>query len=126
MRKKILAVVSALFGLLLINAGLNKFFFYMPVPEDLSEGLKQINQAVVQIGFLLPLIGAAELLGGFLLLFPKTRALGLLIVLPVMTGVLLTHLIYDPVGIPMVLVIWTIMLWIFVEDRHKFKPLLGK
>lgn len=126
MRKKILAVVSALLGLLLINAGLNKFFFYMPVPEDLSEGLKQINQAVDQIGFLLPLIGAAELFGGFLLLFPKTRALGLLIVLPVMTGVLLTHLMYDPVGIPMVVVIWCIMLWIFVEDRHKFKPLLGK
>lgn len=32
MKQKIITVVSVLFGLMFINAGLNKFFNYMPVP----------------------------------------------------------------------------------------------
>ncbi len=36
MKNKILFVVSLLFGLLFINAGLNKFFNYMPVPKLLA------------------------------------------------------------------------------------------
>jgi putative oxidoreductase len=124
MKKILFNIVSCLFGLLLINGGLNKFFFYMPVPDDLPEAFVKDNAAIDEIEWLMPLIGSAEVIGGILLLFPKTRALGLLIVFPVMVGVLLTHTLVEPSGLVMVGIIWAIMGWIIYENREKYLGLL--
>ena len=124
MKNKIFNIVSVLFGLLLINGGLNKFFNYMPVPENLPEPLIKDSMALLEISWLMPLIATAELIGGLLILFPVTRALGILIVIPVMTGVLLTHLTVAPDGILMALVIWAVIGWIIWENRTKFLQLL--
>jgi len=124
MKKKILTGFSILFGLLLINGGLNKFFNYMPAPENLSEPLVKDFAALTEISWLMPLIGFAEIIGGLLIIIPRTRALGVLIVFPVMVGVLLTHLFVDKSGLSMALVIWAILLWIIYENKHKYYPLI--
>lgn len=124
MTSKIFNVLSILFGLLLINGGLNKFLNYMPVPEDLPEALLQDNVAFMEIAWLMPLVGIAEVVGGIFILFPKTRALGALIVFPVMVGVLLTHIFVAPEGLPIALVIWAILLWILYENRTKYALLV--
>ncbi len=124
MKSKILTVLSAIFGLLLINGGLNKFLNYMPVPEDLPGDLIKDSMAMMEVSWLMPLVGLAEIVGGVLLIFPKTRALGALIVFPVMVGVLLTHITVAPGGLPMALIIWAILLWIIYESRHKYLGLL--
>jgi putative oxidoreductase len=124
MKNKILNILSAIFGLLLINGGLNKFLNYMPVPEDLPEALVNDSMALVEIEWLMPLIGFAEILGGILIAFPKTRALGALVVFPVMVGVLLTHIFVAPSGLPIALVIWAILLWIIYENREKYLQIL--
>ena len=64
MKSKILLVVCILTGLIFINAGLNKFFNYMPVPEDLPEDLMKLMQAMMTIKWLMPLVAIAEILGG--------------------------------------------------------------
>lgn len=119
MKNKILTAVSAIFGLLLINGGLNKFLEYMPTPENLNPELVKDFEAIDEISWLLPLIGTAEILGGALIIFPKTRALGALIVFPVMVGVLLTHLFVDPDQLVTAIVIWVILLWIIFDNRRK-------
>jgi len=124
MKNKILNVLAIIFGLLLINGGLNKFLNYMPVPDDLPEGLVKDTIAIEEIVWLMPLIGFAEVLGGLLILFPKTRALGALIVFPVMVGVLLTHTFVAPDGIIIAIVIWAILLWILWENRQKYFPII--
>jgi putative oxidoreductase len=124
MKKKILNILSILFGLLLINGGLDKFLHYMPVPENLPEKLVKDSLALVEIEWLMPLVGFAELLGGLFILFPKTRALGVLVVFPVMVGVLLTHIFVAPEGLIIAVVIWAILLWIIYENRHKYLNLL--
>ena len=124
MKRKILFAVSLLFGLLLINGGLNKFFNYMPVPEDMAEGMMRDFAALAEISWLIPLIGAAELLGGLLIISPKTRALGALIIFPVMVGILLTHVFVDISGLPIALVIWAILLWIIYDNRHRYLPII--
>jgi hypothetical protein len=70
------------------------------------------------------LIATAELIGGLLILFRRTRALGVLIVFPVMTGVLLTHLTVAPEGLVMALIIWLVLGWIIWENRSKFLLLI--
>lgn len=124
MKQKIMFVLSLLTGLMLINAGLNKFLNYIPVPEDLPENMKRINDAFMEIGWLLPLIGAAEILGGILFIIPKTRALGALIIFPVMVGILLTHIIIMPSGLVMAAVLMTINLWVIYENREKYLPMI--
>ncbi len=124
MKQKIMFVLSLLTGLMLINAGLNKFLNYIPVPEDLPENMKRINDAFMEIGWLLPLIGAAEILGGILFIIPKTRALGALVIFPVMVGILLTHIIIMPAGLVMATVLMAINLWVIYENREKYLPMI--
>jgi uncharacterized membrane protein YphA (DoxX/SURF4 family) len=124
MKKKILFVVSLLFGLMFINAGLNKFFNYMPVPKDMPEKLMKTMGAFMEISWLMPLIGIAEILGGVLFIPNKTRALGAIIIFPVMIGILLTNIIYAPSGLPIALVLLAINLWVIIENRAKYLPMI--
>jgi uncharacterized membrane protein YphA (DoxX/SURF4 family) len=124
MKKKILFVLSLLLGLILMNSGLNKFFNYIPVPEDLPEKVQRDNEALMEISWLMPLIAVAELLGGVLIIFPKTRALGALVIFPVMVGVLLTHIFVAPSGLPIALVIWAILIWIIIDNKDRYLPII--
>jgi putative oxidoreductase len=124
MKKKILMVVSILFGLIFINAGLNSFLHYMPMPEDIPENMKKIMMAFVEIGWLMPLIAIAELAGGILFIITKYRALGAIVIFPVMIGILLTHIINVPKGLPLALVLMAINLWVIIENREKYLPMI--
>ena len=124
MKKKILFVVSLLFGLMFINSGLNKFFNYMPVPKDLPANLMKVMGAFMEIGWLMPLIAVAEIVGGILIITNKYRALGAIIIFPVMIGIVLTHIIIAPSGLPLALVLFAINLWIIIENREKYLPMV--
>lgn len=124
MKQKILFVLSLLFGLMFINSGLNKFFNYMPVPKDLPESLLKLMTAIMQIGWLLPLIAVAEIVGGLLFITNKYRALGAIIIFPVMIGIVLTHLLNAPSGLPIALVLLAINLWVIIENREKYLPMI--
>ena len=66
MKNKIQFVICLLFGLMFINAGLNKFFNYMPVPKNLPEHMLKIMGAMMTITWLMPLIAIVEIIGGVL------------------------------------------------------------
>lgn len=123
MKKKLLFVCSLLFGLLLLNGGLNKLFNYMPTPDDLDPEMLQDFIAINEIVWLLPLIGIAEIIGGLLIIFPKTRALGALVIFPVAVGILLTHIFVDTSGLLIALVIWIVLLWILFDNKEKYQSL---
>ena len=124
MKKKILLGVSILFGLMFINSGLNKFFNYMPVPKDVPENMIKVMTAYMEITWLMPLIALAEITGGLLFITNKYRALGAIIIFPVMIGILLTHIITAPSGLPMALVLMAIEIWVIFENREKYLPMI--
>jgi putative oxidoreductase len=124
MKKKILLVVSILFGLMFINSGLNKFFHYMPIPEGLPEKMMNMMKAFMEIGWLMPLVAVAEITGGVLFITNKYRALGAIIIFPVLIGVLLTHIIVAPSGLPLVLILLAIEIWVIIENREKYLPMI--
>jgi uncharacterized membrane protein YphA (DoxX/SURF4 family) len=107
-----------------INAGLNKFFNYMPVPDNLPEKMMKAMTAFMEIGWLLPLIAVAEIIGGLLFMTNKFRALGAIIIFPVMIGILLTHIFIDTSGLPIALVLLAINLWVIIENREKYLPMI--
>jgi putative oxidoreductase len=125
MKNKILFLVSLLFGLMFINAGLNMFLHYMPMPKDMPEKMTTLMKDFMEIGWLMPLVGVAMLVGGILCIPGKTRALGAIIIFPMMVGILLTHALNDPHGVVMALVLMAINLWIIFENRAKYMPMVS-
>ncbi len=125
MKQKILFVLCLLFGLMFINAGLNKFFNYMPIPQDMPEDSMQMFTAMIQIGWLIPLIAVAEIIGGVFFIIPKVRALGAVIIAPIMTGIMITHFVLAPEGLPMALALLAIYLWVIFKNRNKYLPMVN-
>ncbi len=124
MKNKIVNVLCILMGLLFINGGLNKIFKYIPTPDDLPENLRKLNEAFETIGWLMPLVAVVELTGGILFAIPKTRALGAIVLFPVLTGILLVHIFNAPEGLPMAIILMAINLWIIFENRERYMAML--
>ncbi|RZJ41119.1 MAG: DoxX family protein [Chryseobacterium sp.] len=120
-------ILCLLFGLMFINAGLDKFLHYMPMPEDMPEDAKQAFEAFMKLPWLLPLVGIVEIVGGLLFILPKTRALGAIIILPVMIGILLHNCTVAPAppGIGIAAVLFIINLWILIDNRKKYEVLVS-
>ncbi|HBI00114.1 MAG TPA: DoxX family protein [Flavobacterium sp.] len=116
-------VLFTLFGLMFINAGLDKFLHYMPVPPLEPEVVKA-GEAFMTITWLMPLVGAVELLAGLLFIFPKTRFLGALMIFPVMVGIMLHNAVYMPSGLAIAGVFFLINLWVFYENKEKIKGIV--
>ena len=124
MKQKVIFVLSLLFGLMFINAGLNKFLNYMPAPKDMPEKMQKMGAAFMEISWLMPLTGIAEIAGGILFIIPKTRALGAIVIFPVMTGILLANYFAMPSGLPITLALLAINLWVIYENREKYLPMI--
>jgi putative oxidoreductase len=124
--KAIKFIICLLFGLMFLNAGLDKFLHYMPVPK-LSEVEMKLFAAFGEIGWLLPLVGTVEIIGGLLFIFPKTRALGAIVILPVMVGIVLHNAYRVPTsaGITISLVLFLINIWILADNSKKYKALIS-
>lgn len=123
MKNKILTALCILFGLMMVNSGLNKFFNYMPMPE-MSEDMMQIMGAFMTIKWIFPLVAIIEIVGGTLMAIPKTRALGAIIILPVMVGIFVHHMVHDLSSIAIALIFLAINIWAIVANWNKYAPII--
>ena len=126
MKNKILFVLCVLAGLMFINAGLNKFFQYMPMPKDMPDKMVKVMMAFGEIGWVMPLVGTFEVIGGVLLIIPRTRALGAIVLVPILTGILLANINMSPSGLPIVFALIAILAWVIIENRAKYLAMVKK
>ena len=98
----------------------------MPVPRDLPEKMLKAGMAFIEIGWLMPLVGAIEIIGGLLLIFRSTRALGAIVLLPVLIGILLSNISVAPSALPIALVLIAIIAWVIISNREKYLPLIRR
>lgn len=117
-------ILCALFGLMFINAGLDKFLHYMPA-QPMSAEMMKVFEAFGTIKWLLPLVGFIEILGGALFIFPKTRALGAIVILPVMVGIVIQNAMFMPSGLLIAGVMLLINLWMIGDNWKKYQPLVS-
>ena len=126
LRMKIIKfIICLLFGLMFINAGLDKLLHYMPMEKPTPEQMA-LFAAFEKIFWLMPLVGAVEIVGGLLFIFPKTRALGAIVILPVMIGIVIHVFTMDksPMGMSIAGVLFLINLWMLIDNKEKYKALL--
>ena len=126
MKNKILFVLCVLAGLMFINAGLNKFFQYMPMPKDMPDKMVKVMTAFAEIGWVMPLVGTFEVIGGVLLIVPRTRALGAIVLVPILTGILFANINMSPSGLPIVFALIAILAWVIIENRAKYLAMVKK
>lgn len=97
----------------------------MPVPEDLPEPVMNAMTGFMQLGWLMPLIGLVEIVGGVLFAIPKYRALGAIVLFPLVVGIVLFHFFQAPSGMVMALLVLAIEIWVIAENRNKYLQLIG-
>ncbi len=96
----------------------------MPMPKDLPESMMKLMTAFMDIGWLMPLIAVVEITGGLLFITNKFRALGAIMIFPLNIGIILTHAVSAPSGLPIALVLLAINLWVIIENREKYLPMI--
>lgn len=118
--KIVKTILCVLFGLMFLNAGVDKFMHYMPMPKMSPEVVKA-GEAMVTITWLIPLIGLIEILGGLLFIFPKTRALGAIVILPITIGIILHNAVFMPEGLAIAGPLFLINVWVIFDNWEKYR-----
>lgn len=100
-------------------------FAWMITGQDLihpptSEAGLRFEAALRESGFLWPLMKSIDLVAGLMLLFNRAPALALLLLLPIIVVIVLFHLVLNPGGLPIavLLSVLTAMLLFAWRDRY--------
>ncbi len=118
-------VPRILLGLLFLLAAVDGFAWILTGhrlvhPPTSVAGLR-FEDALKDSGFLWPLMKSIDLIAAVLLLTNRAPALGLLLLLPIITVIVLFHLVLNPGGIPIAvaLAVLTAMLVFGYRDRYQ-------
>lgn len=124
--KIVKTILCVLFGLMFLNAGLNKFFNYAPMPKDMPTELMKAGEALMALVWLMPLVAVIEIIGGILFALPKTRALGAIVIFPVMVGIVLHNLVFfTATGLAISGAMLLINIWIIADNANKYKAMIA-
>ncbi len=115
MKEKLLISARLLFGLMFLVFGLNGFFNFIPIPAPSSEGGAFLG-ALAATGFIFPIVKAIEVLVGISMLTGRFTALSLVVITPILVVIVCHHLFLDPAGLPNV--IFLVALHVFLTVGH--------
>ncbi|OAB80288.1 DoxX family membrane protein [Cochleicola gelatinilyticus] len=115
-------ILRYLLGLGLLVFGLNKFIHFMPMPE-LPADASQFMSSLVATGYILPIVGALEVVIGLLLIFNKWVPFALLLLVPISINILLFHLFLDLSDIAGALLIAIINVVLIYKHWRIYRPL---
>lgn len=124
MIQKLFNVLCILAGAAMIIFGANKFFNFIPMPELTAEKM-ELFAAFGKLKWLMPLVGVAEIIGGALLAYPKLRAIGANMLLPITIGIVLHNLTHDPSSLPISFLFLFINLWAVWENKDKYRAMIS-
>jgi putative oxidoreductase len=118
---------SIMLGLLFIMTACMFFFNLMPAQEIPKDSAQEHFMAAFGPTGYMKFVKVFELLGGLLLLVPKTRNLGLLCIGPVLVNILAYHaFVMKGVGLlnPMLIVICLLALFLLWSERKSWAALI--
>jgi putative oxidoreductase len=98
MNSKVTMALRIVLGLILIIFGANKFVGFMPAPE-LSESANNFWSALVNTGYIFPLMGFIEVIAGLLLVIKKWVPFALILFAPIAVNFMFFHLVLAPSSI---------------------------
>ncbi|MDZ7878801.1 MAG: hypothetical protein U5L45_14065 [Saprospiraceae bacterium] len=122
MKDKILMGLCGLVGLAMVVFGLNKFLNFIPL--DMPQAAKDMMGHFTAIGWLIPLVAIAEIVGGLLLALPKTRALGAIVLLPIVIGIVAHNLHMGELLKGPSLLFFIVVIWAIIDSKDQYMPMI--
>jgi putative oxidoreductase len=116
-------VARYVLALAMIVFGANKFFGFIEPPPH-SPAADALLGAMVQSGYLMPLVGATELLAGIALAAGVFVPLALVVLAPVSVNIVAFHLFLDPGGIVPALVVAGLNLFLGIVHLRSYQDIL--
>ena len=124
-RRILTHVVRVLMGLGFTVFGLNAFLNFIQPPPDMvmPEGAMAFSVALMETGYMMPLIGVTMLVSGLLLLANRFVPLALVLLAPFLVNSVCFHVFLERTGLPNALVFVGLELYLAWTYRAAFRPL---
>jgi len=120
MKKYLAAIARILLGATLLFAGLNKIFWFVPIPP-MAPAAASLMSAFKAGGYFVPLLGVVEIIGGVLFLLNRLLPFALLITAPVVVNILAWHVFLDRRALPIALTLVLLESYLAWQDREAFR-----
>lgn len=121
-------IAGGLLGLIFIVFGLNFFLKFIPIPSPPEGSPPAMFMGAMFITGYLSFVKILEVLGGLLVAIPKTRNIGLLILVPVIVNILAFHIfLVKGAGLadPVIILITILPLFLLWSARKSFAGLMN-
>ena len=122
MPKQVFVGARYLLGAVFVIFGLNGFFQFIPVPA-LAPRAALFMSAMVATNYLIILVKAVEVLCGLALLLGRRVPLALILLGPVVVNIFLFHLMLDPNGAVIGIIVAALWGLLIYDNRAVYRPL---
>jgi hypothetical protein len=115
-----------LLGLLFFVPGLDGFLHFIPQPTGpIPEGAVALGGALMNAGYMFPLIKGTEVIAGALLLTNRFVPLALALLAPVIVHIVAFHAFLAPSGLVIPAVVLALELYLAWSYRKAYRPMLA-
>lgn len=121
--KIIVTIARILLGLVFVVFGLNIFLQFIPQPPPPSGPAGDFVKALF-VSHYLYVVGVLQVVGGALLLAGRFVPLGLTLLGPVIVNILLFHILLNPTGLPIAVVVAGLAFVVLWHHRVAFAGLV--
>lgn len=119
-------IARILLGLPLLVFGLNGFLNFIPQPETpLPEGAMAFVGALMNTGYMFPMIAITQLIVGALLVVNRFVPLALALFAPFILNSVVFHLFLEPSGLGMAAIFLALELYLAWAYRNAYRPMLA-
>lgn len=121
---KIATVIArVLLGLIFVVFGSNIFLHFIPMPPPPPGPSGDYTKALFVTHYL-HVVAVFQIVGGLLLLIGRFVPLGLVLLAPVIVNIDLVHILMEPSGLPMAVVVSFLLVFLIWRYRDAFAGIL--
>jgi uncharacterized membrane protein YphA (DoxX/SURF4 family) len=126
-RRRAPTVARFALGAIFFVFGLNGFLNFIPPPSGpMPAGAMAFGAALMQTGYMFPLIKGTEVIAGTLLLANRFVPLALTLLAPVVVNIVAFHALLAPAQIGMAVAVLLIELYLAWSYRAVYAPMLAR
>lgn len=119
MNSKFTQIIRIVLGLILLLSGLNKLFEFIPTP------LGSLNKSFGEIGYIINIVAAFEIIIAAFLLANKWVAFALVLLVPLSLNILLFHIYLNFQGILPAIIVAFLNGILLYKQRRQYVPLFN-